>query len=100
MTPPKSSPRRKHGLTAFVYAGVGLFILVLLLGPSTDLGARVAMAGVGILSIIFGITRAPAFYHDESVYSRPQSASGWLVILIYVAAGLAFIIGAFTITLD
>jgi hypothetical protein len=99
MTPPKRSPRRKYGLTTFVHAGVGLFALVLLLEPSTNLGARVPMAGVGILSMIFGITRAPAFYHDESVYSKPQTASEWLVILVYVAVGLAFIVGAFTISL-
>ena len=95
MTPSKISGRRKYALTVFVYAGAILFALVLLVGPSTDRGARLAMAGLGILVIIFGVFRPSGFLEDDSPSSR-RSAFDWFIVLVYICAGIAAIIGAFT----
>src|SRR5712692_10338657 len=74
MTQSKLPARRKYALTVFVYAGAILFALVLLVGPSADRGARLAMAGLGLLAMIFGILRPSGFLEDDYPRRAPE---GW-----------------------
>jgi hypothetical protein len=93
----KASGRRKYALTLFVFAGAVVVAFVLLIGASTDRGARFAMAGVGVLAILFGVFRPGWFLeNDEPVPKR--GAFDWLIVCLYIAAGIAAIIGAFTVS--
>ena len=104
-TSKKTLSSRNYGLLAFVYGSVGLFTIVLLLGPSSDLGARVALAGVGVLSAIVGIWRSNDLFRENKIY-HPESHSTfqvlltWFRILMYASIGIAIIILAFSYSFD
>ena len=93
----KTSGRRKHALTLFVFAGAVLVAFVLLIGASTDRGARVAMAGVGVLTILFGVFRPSGFLESDEPNAK-RSAFDWFMVFLYICAGIAAIIGAFTVS--
>jgi hypothetical protein len=93
---PTESPRSRRAFRWTVIAGVAVIAVVLMAGASPTLRARLAMAGIGVFSILLALLRPGGFW-DSPVLIRWRSRLGATIVrLVYIGVGVAVIIWALT----
>jgi hypothetical protein len=75
--------------------GVILLAVVALLPKGSDLRARIALAGVGVMSAVLALARPQAFWEAPRVEVWRSVLGDGVVVAIYLTIGLLIIGGAF-----
>src|SRR5213593_161129 len=97
---PTESPASRRAFRWTVIVGAVLLALVLLVRATPIVRARLAMAGIGLLSILLGVLRPGGFWDDPLVRVWRRVLGDAIVMLIYVGVGVGVIVWAFTAPLE
>ncbi len=97
---PTESAASRRAFRWTVIIGAVLVALVLLVRATPIVRARLAMAGIGLLSILLGVLRPGGFWDDPLLRVWRKVLGDALVMLIYVGVGVGVIVWAFTAPLE
>src|SRR5437868_1918470 len=97
---PTESPARRRAFRWTAIVGAALVALALVVRATPIVRARLAMAGIGVISVLLGLLRPGGFWDDPRVQVWRRAVGDAIVRLIYVGVGVAVIVWAFTTTLE
>ncbi len=97
---PTESPKSRRAFRWTVIAGISLIAVVILAGATPTARARLAMAGIGVFSILLAVLRPGGFWDSPILAGWRTRLGGTVVSLIYIGVGVAVIILAITTPLE
>ncbi len=97
---PTESSASRRAFRWTVIIGAVLVAVVLLVRATPIVRARLAMAGIGLLSILLGVLRPGGFWDDPRVRVWRRVLGDAIVMVIYIGVGVGVIVWAFRAPLE